>query len=144
MIAVDTNILVYAHRPDSPWHSVARSSVKELAENPAPWAILWPCVHEFLSTATHPRIYRPPSTPLQAIEQVEAWRESPSLALLGEGPDHWETLKRLVSAGRIAGGAVHDTRVAALCLQHGVTALWSADRDFSRFPDLKVVNPLLR
>ena len=61
MIAVDTNILVYAHREESPFHEKALDCITELAEGRASWAIPWPCVHEFFSIATHPRIYDPPS-----------------------------------------------------------------------------------
>ena len=56
MIALDTNLLVYAHRRDSEWHAEATAAVRELAEGPAPWAIPWPCLHEFLAIVTHPRI----------------------------------------------------------------------------------------
>ena len=59
MIAVDTNLLVYAHREDSPWHDAAYARIAELAESRAPWAIPWPCLHEFLAIVTHPRIYAP-------------------------------------------------------------------------------------
>ena len=83
MIAVDTNVLVYAHREDSPWHGAASRVVRDLAEGSAPWAIPWPCLHEFLAIVTR-----------------------------------------------------------ALCIHHNVTELWSADRDFSRFPALTVRNPL--
>ena len=65
MIALDTNVLVYAHREDSPWHEAAHARVAELAEGRAPWVIPWPCLHEFLAIVTHPRIYGPP-TPLAA------------------------------------------------------------------------------
>ena len=61
---------------------------------------------------------------------------------LGEGEAHWPTLRPLLTKARIAGPAVHDARIAALCLQHGVQELWSADRDFGRFVALRVVNPL--
>jgi uncharacterized protein len=143
MIALDTNVLVFAHREDSPFHKQALACVQGLANARSSWAIPWPCVHEFLAIVTHPRIYNPP-TPLRlALEQVEAWMESPSLALLGESDRHWEQLQSLVVAGRIAGPQVHDARIAALCLQHGVRELWSADRDFGRFPDLRVGNPLV-
>lgn len=142
MIAVDTNILVYAHREDSEWHQGARDCVARLAESRSPWALPWPCLHEFLSIVTHPRIFDPP-TPLQtALDQIDAWMESPSLTLLSESPQHWDELRALLKAGRIAGPLVHDARVAALCLQHGVRELWSADRDFGRFPALVVTNPL--
>lgn len=143
MIAVDSNILVYAHREDSEWHAAAYAKLAELAEGRGAWAIPWPCVHEYLAIVTHPRIYSPP-TPLDAaVDQVEAWLESPSLVLLAESDAHWRTLRETLVSGKIAGAQVHDARIAALCLQHGVKELWSADRDFGRFPNLAVVNPLV-
>ena len=142
MIAIDTNLLVYAHREDSPWHDSAIRCVVELAEGRAQWAIPWPCVHEFLAVVTHPRIYMPP-TPLElALDQVAAWIEAPTLVLLGETDGYWEELRRSLAAGRVAGPQVHDARVAALCRHHGITELWTADRDFSRFPDVTCRNPL--
>jgi toxin-antitoxin system PIN domain toxin len=143
MIAVDTNILVYAHREDSPFHEAAFLCVAELADGLASWAIPWPCLHEFLAVATHPRIYTPPTPLAQALDQVEAWLASPTLVLLAETTEHWPRLRALLEAGRVAGPQVHDARVAALCRQHGVRELWSADRDFSRFAGLAVKNPLI-
>ncbi len=141
MIAVDTNILVYAHREDSPFHEAAFRHVAELADGLASWAIPWPCLHEFLAVATHPRIYTPPTPLTRALDQVEAWLRSPTLVLLAESVAHWPTLRAVLANGRISGAQVHDARVAALCRQHGVRELWSADRDFSRFSGLVVVNP---
>jgi len=143
MIAVDSNILVYGHREDSPLHDAAFACLVKLAEDRAPWAIPWPCVHEFLAIVSHPRIFAPPTPLERAIDQVDAWLESPSLVLLAESEDYWLQLRALLRAGRIAGSTVHDARVAALCLQHGVSELWTVDRDFSRFPGLKVRNPLV-
>jgi toxin-antitoxin system PIN domain toxin len=141
LIGVDTNILVYAHREDSPFHVAAFRRVAELAEGRAIWAIPWPCLHEFLVIVTHPRIYAPPSSLARALRQVEAWLESPSLTLLAESAAHWTMLCSLLVDGRVVGPQVHDTRVAALCREHGVRELWSADRDFSRFAGLSVVAP---
>ncbi len=143
MIAVDTNVLVHAHREDSPWHGGASCRMKELAEGKRPWAIPWPCLHEFLAIATHPRIWLPPTPLARAIDQVDAWLESPSVVLLGEGPGYWEKLKGVLDAGRVSGPMVHDARVAALALLHGVEELWTADRDFGRFRGLKTRNPLV-
>ena len=143
MIAVDTNILVYAHRADSEWHEPARRCVKQAAEGRPRWAIPWPCVHEFLAIVTHPRIYRPPTELELALDQVAAWLESPSLELLGETADYFAVLASLLRSGKISGPAVHDARVAALCVVHGVEELWSADRDFGRFAGLVVRNPLV-
>jgi toxin-antitoxin system PIN domain toxin len=143
MIAVDTNILVYAHREDSDWHQAAYQRLALLAEGRAAWAIPWPCIHEFLAIVTHPKIFTPPTPLARALGQVDAWIESPSLVLLTESQVHWERLRSLLLAGKVAGPKVHDARIAALCLQHGVKHLWSADRDFSRFSAVTLVNPLI-
>lgn len=142
MDAVDSNILVYAHRADSPWHAPADRFVQHLAESRAPWAIPWPCLYEFYAIVTHPKIYRPATPPADALIQIDHWLESPTLVLLHEGERFWEALRPLVAKGGVRGGAVHDARVAALCLRHGVKVLHSADRDFSRFPGLRTSNPL--
>lgn len=143
MIAVDTNILVYAHREDASFHEEAYVRVRQLAEGRSTWAIPWPCLHEFLAVVTHPRVFAPPTPLTAAIDQVEAWLESPSLALLGEVDGYWPTLRQVLEAGRVTGPQVHDARVAAVCRHHGVAELWTADRDFGRFPGLVVVNPLV-
>ncbi|MDP2309429.1 MAG: PIN domain-containing protein [Pseudomonadota bacterium] len=137
MIAVDTNILVYAHRSDSPWHALAGARVRELAEGVDDWAIPWPCIHEFLAIVTHPRIYAPPTRLDAALDQVAAWMESPTLVLLSESAAHWPA-----RSGRIAGPRVHDARIAALCQQHGIRELWSAERDFSGLSGVTTRNPL--
>ena len=142
MIAVDTNILVHAHRAESEWHDRAAACVRELAEGRAPWALPWPCIHEFLAISTHPRIWDPPTPAETALDQVDAWIESPSVVLLAETSDYWSELRSQIETGRINGPRIHDARIAALCLAHGVRELWTADRDFSRFTRLATRNPL--
>jgi len=143
LIAVDTNILVYAHRRDSQWHERAADCVRELAEGASTWAIPWPCIHEFLAIVTHERIYSPPSPLGKAVEQVQAWLESPSLVMLAEGTGYLATLTRLLVAAQVRGPRVHDARIAALCIYSNVRELLSADRDFGRFGSLKTRNPLV-
>jgi toxin-antitoxin system PIN domain toxin len=143
VIAVDTNILVYAHRADSTWHEPAKRRVVALAESAAPWAIPWPCVHEFLAIVTHPRRYSPPTPESIARDQVDAWFESPGLVALTETEQHWPTLRKVLEAGHVTGPMVHDARIAALCIEHAIDELWTADRDFGRFPGLKTRNPLV-
>ena len=143
MIAVDSNLLICAHREESPWHEAAATRLTELAEGKAAWAIPWPCLHEFLSIVTHPKIYDP-STPLEtALDQAAAWLEAPGVVLLSEAEGYWEELRAALTSGRVTGPQVHDARVAALCQLYGVEELWSADRDFGRFPNLKTRNPLV-
>jgi toxin-antitoxin system PIN domain toxin len=142
VIAVDTNILVYAHREEAPFHAVATRRLSKLADGPAPWAIPWPCVHEFLGVVTHPRVYRQPTSLSLAIEAVDEWLKTPTLLLFADADEYLPLLRSTLIAGKITGPRVDDAHIAALFRQHGLRELWSADRDFGRFPDLKVVNPL--
>lgn len=143
MIAVDTNILVYAHREDSPWHEEALGRVTELANSGAPWAITWPSLHEFIAIVTHPKIYNPPTPLATALKALQAWQASTGLRMLAEGTGYFKTLSHQATAGKVKGAKIHDARIAAICLHHGVKKLWSADRDFSSFPELVCENPLI-
>src|SRR5690348_8954991 len=129
MIAIDTQLLVFAHRRDAIWHERARDCIAQLAASRTRWAIPLHCIVEFYATATR----RYGSTPEQAIDQVETWLEAPSLAVLSEDSQTWTTLRDLLRAARVVGPVAHDARIAAVCLQHGVTELWTQDRDFLRF-----------
>lgn len=142
MIAVDTNLLIYAHREDSDFHEQAVAALKGLAESGTRWSIPWPCLHEFLAIATHPRIYRPPTPIPLALDAMEVWIGAQGCEMIGEGPGYFDDLTRLITNGKIAGPVVHDARIAAICIHHGVQALWTADRDFSRFASLKTHNPV--
>lgn len=142
MIAVDTNILVYAHREDSAFHDEAYAVIRDLAEGSSAWAIPWPCIHEFLAIVTHPRIYARATPLAAAMRQVNAWMESPTLRLLAEHADYWPRLQQVLSSARVTGSQVHDARIAAICLENGITELLTADRDFGRFRALRVRNPL--
>lgn len=143
MLAVDTNILVYAHRREASEHAAAAKAVRTLAEGSRSWAVPWPCVYEFFSVVTNPRIWaQSASTPKQAWAQLEAWLASPPLRLLGETEQFAVLLARFVTLPRVRGGVVHDARIAALCVAHGVEALLTRDRDFSLFAELRTRDPL--
>jgi hypothetical protein len=117
--------------------------VRELAEGAASWAIPWPCVYEFFSTVTNPRIWKQSaSSPAQAWSQIEAWLGSPSLRLLAETDGFAAILEAYLTLPRVRGPVVHDARVAALCAAHGVEALLTRDRDFSLFGGLRTRDPL--
>ena len=143
MIAFDTNLLVYAHRPESPFHDAATALLSRQATAGRQWALPWPCAHEFLAVVTNPRIYRDPTPMRMALDALRALFESPGLELLSEDEEHLDVLADIALAAQLRGAQIHDARIAALCRAHGVSELWSADRDFSRFPGLKVRNPLL-
>jgi toxin-antitoxin system PIN domain toxin len=143
MIAVDTNILIYAHRAETRWHERAGGAVRGLAEDGRLWAIPWPCIAEFFSAVTGTRVLDDPTPPDAAVAQIDAWVESPTLVLLGEAARNWSLLRNLLLDSKVTGRRVHDGRIAALCIAHGVRELWTADRDFGRFPALRTRNPLV-
>ena len=142
MIAVDTNLLVYAHREDSDFHEEALAVLKDLAQGRIPWALPWPCVHEFIAITTHPRIFNPPSPLPLALNAVGVWIDSPACETIGEGPGYYAVLRDLAFRAKCAGPMVHDARIAAICIHHGIRELWTSDRDFSRFAGLKTRNPV--
>lgn len=142
VIAVDTNILVYAHRAEMPFHEKAKSVVESLAQASSLWAIPWPCLHEFVAIVTNARIFKTPTLLAVAFDVARSLTELPNLNLLSEADGYLEKLQAFALPAKLQGGAIHDARIAAICAYHGVTQLWSSDRDFSRFPALAVRNPL--
>ena len=142
MIALDTNILVYAHRRESRFHAQANDLVKALAEGTPTWSIPWPCIYEFYSVVTNPRIWKDEVTPPNAaLAQIKAWVKAPSLQLLAETKDFSDVLFQVIAQPRVRGPIVHDARIAALCLVHGVEELVTKDRDFQLFPQLQTRDP---
>jgi hypothetical protein len=142
LIAIDTNVLVYAHRREPQGHELAFELLRAFAESSEPWAIPWPCVYEFFSVVTHPRIWKDAaSTPDEAWLQLEAWFDSSGLRLLGETDGFVELLGGFARRARVRGQIIHDARVAAICVAHGVEKLLTRDRDFSLFPELSTENP---
>ena len=123
MIAVDTNLLIYAHHGSAPSHQAALEALQPVFEGTSAWALPWPCVHEFISVATHPGIYTPASTLAQALGFLDSLLGSPQLHLLAESPGYFEKLRDLATAARLKGPRIHDARIAALCLHHGVSEL---------------------
>lgn len=141
MRAVDTNVLIFAEITSSPQHARARAVLRELSEGAAAWAIPWPCAYEFLRVVTHPRVFHP-AVPLdRALRDLHAVLRSPSLILLAETPRHPEVLQTVVEESGATGNLIHDAHIAALCLEHGVTELFTGDRDFRRFTGLTLRDP---
>jgi predicted nucleic acid-binding protein len=93
---------------------------------------------------THPRIFRLPSTLDQCLEEIRNWRARPTFRCIAEGGAYWPNPEKMLVEGRVQGPLVHNARIAAVCVEHGVREFWTIDRDFSRFPPLPVVNPLSR
>lgn len=143
MICLDTNLLVHAHQRESSLHTVAKAYLKKIAEDRAPWRICYHSLIEFYGVVTKKSLWEISTTPSQAFRQIQAWKSSPSLTVLYDNSTSLELLEGLLVAGKVTGPMVHDARIAACCLSNGVRLLHTVDRDFSRFPKLKTVNPLL-
>lgn len=142
MIAVDTNILVYAHRRDTPdWHEPAKACLEQLGSGRAPWGLPWSVAHEFVAVVT--RLKHRPATLGEAIDFIERLVHTDSCVPLAEPPGYLPRFAELATAGRATGLLVFDARIAATCLAHGVRELWTADHDFGRFPSLRTRNPLV-
>ena len=140
MIAVDTNVLVYAHRSDATRHERAMLWLRHLAEGMIPWALPVFCIGEFVRIATHRRVFNPPSSIPQALEAVDVILESPSVRLLTPTRLHWPLLRAAITAGETGGNLVFDAQIAAVCREHGVDRILTEDRDFGRFPFLLTVS----
>lgn len=137
MIAVDTNILVYADREESPLHTTALRAVRQLAEGDEAWAIPIFCVGEFLRVVSHDRLFDPPTPASDAVESMASLLASPSARLLVPGDRYLSLLRSLIAESKVQGNLVFDAQIAAVCLEHGATTLLTEDRDFARFRSLK-------
>ena len=143
MIGIDTNILVYAHRKDMSFHSKADKFLSDLVGDSTSMAIPYPCLSEFLSIVTNPKIFKIPSPREIALEELENFLSLPNVYCIGELTGYFSLFKEISLKAKISGGEYHDTRIAAICIQHEIKVFYSADRDFNRFPKLKIKNPLV-
>jgi uncharacterized protein len=143
VIAIDTNILIYAHLSIFPQHKLALSALQSLISGRQRWGTPWPCVHEFCATVTSSKMAQARLSPAQAFSILERISEAPNFRFLSQSALHLHSLKELVLTSLVTGGAIHDARIAAICIENHVSQLWTADRDFSRFPGINVYNPLI-
>lgn len=139
MIAVDTNVLIYANREESRQHASALRILRRLAEGHEAWALPVFCVGEFLRVVTHERVFDPPTPLPDALEAIESLLASPAVRLLVPGDRYLPLLRGALERSGATGNLVFDAQIAAVCLEHGATTLLTEDHDFSRFPGLSVV-----
>lgn len=138
MIAVDTNILIYAHREEFKEHSIAVLELRRLAEASAAWCLPVAVIAEFLRVVTHPRVLDPPTPIEHALSAIESLMASPSCRVLSPGDRHWPLLRDAIEDSRATGNLVFDAQIVALCREYGVTTILSEDRDFRRFTGIEV------
>jgi toxin-antitoxin system PIN domain toxin len=137
---LDANVLLYAYNADAPQHAAAAAWLNELFSGQEmiglPWATIW----AFLRISTNARLWPNPKPAKEAFEIVREWLDRPGIVILEPGPRHVQILERLVMGHRVSGPMVSDAVMAAIALEYGAI-LASTDRDFSRFTDLRWINP---
>jgi toxin-antitoxin system PIN domain toxin len=143
VLALDTNILVHAHRSGTAHHQAALALLSELSEGPAPYALFWPSLYEFLRVVTHHRVFDPPSPLAAALEAIGDLVAPPVVRVLSETPRHQALLERVIRETRVTGNLIHDAHLVALALEHGVHEILTLDGDFARFPQVASRNPFL-
>jgi len=139
VIAVDTNVLVYAHREETVKHELAKRWLFHLAEGTVPWGLPVFCLEEFLRVVTHRNVFDPPSSMGDALGAIDAVLNSPSIRLLNPGYRYFIHLKAMLLASEATGNLTFDAQIAAVCREQGIRNLLTDDRDFSRFPEISIV-----
>lgn len=141
--ALDANLLLYASDASSSFHERALALLERCAEGPELLYLPWPVVMAYLRIATHPAIFERPLSPEEATANVDALLGQPHVRPLGELDGFWETYRRTTDDLVVRGNLVPDAHLAALLLQHGVTTLWTRDRDFRKFEGIRVRDPFV-
>jgi Predicted nucleic acid-binding protein, contains PIN domain len=142
VIAVDTNLLVYAHRAGCAEHAAARRAIERAAASPDGWCIPLPCVFEFWSVVTHPSCVGGPSPPAVALDFIDSLLSTGETQVLQPGADFAQRCFRKASNLSMSGPRVFDLQIGLIALEAGVTELWTHDAGFVALPGLKVVDPL--
>lgn len=143
MLAVDTNVLVYAADADSPFHGPCRDWLERQRARPNAWYTTWPILYEFLRVTTHPRVMRQPWSATAAWEFVAALLASPGLSVLVPTQRHVDVAGEVIAEQpHLAGNLFHDVHTAILLREHGIARICTRDMDFNRFAFLEVIDPL--
>ena len=142
MIAVDTNLLVYAHRAGCPEHEAARRAIEDAASHRDGWGIPSPCLFEFWSVVTHPSSTGGGSDPAVARAYIEALIQTAGATILPAPPLLAPRCLQIAEQLDVRGPRVFDLQISLTALDAGVTEIWSHDAGFVGFPGLKVRDPL--
>ncbi len=137
MIAVDTNILIYAHRQETERHTLALQQLRSVAEGGQPWGLPVFCIAEFVRVVTHLRVFNPPSELRIALDFIDRLLDSPSVRLLLPGPDFPGTFRRVCESAGVRGNLAFDAQIVAVCVEHGARDIITADHDFTRFEAIR-------
>lgn len=142
MIAIDTNLLVYAQRRHTRQHRAAQRAIERASADRRGWGIPLSCIAEFWCVVTHPASSGGPSPVKEARDFLRALVVSGGASIWTPGTGFWERLIQLATEMKIVGARVFDLQIALTALENGATELWSHDRSFAGLPGLLVRDPL--
>jgi len=137
----DVNVLIYAHRLESPEHRRYADWLRRVAEGPEPFGLSELVASGFVRIVTNPKIWEEPTTPADALEFIARLRRRSNARVLVPGPSSWEIFAQLCLATQARGKLVADAYHAALAIEHGCEFV-TVDGDFSRFAGLRYRHPL--
>jgi hypothetical protein len=138
---LDANILLYAYDRNSLHHEACRVWLEATINADETVALPWQTILAFVRIATNPKATRRPLAAPTACVIVESWLSQPNVVVVDPGDRFWETFREQVLEAQISGPLVTDAALAAVALENGAM-LCSTDRDFRRFKDLRVLDPL--
>jgi toxin-antitoxin system PIN domain toxin len=141
VILPDVNVLVYAHREDTPDHAAYRAWLESVINSDLAYGMADLVLSGFLRIVTHPRIFERPSALDQALAFVADVRDQPNCVLVRPGPRHWAIFEGLCRDANVKGNLVPDAYLAALAIESGSEWI-TTDRDYSRFAQLSWRHPL--
>jgi hypothetical protein len=141
MNLIDVNVLVYAFRDASPDHAAYKKWLETLVNSNKPFGVPDLVLSGFLRVVTHPKIFSPPSTLVEALEFTDALRGAPTRVPVAPGPGHWNIFVQLCRMAKARGNLIADAFLAALAIEWGAV-LVSTDKDYTRFPSLQCKHPL--
>ena len=141
MILLDVNLLLYAYDAATKEHHRARAWLEQRLAGSDEVGLTWHTILSFLRISTAPRMITSPLELGNAVSIVSDWLSQPSVLIVEPTPEHWQIFMQLIPKTRVRGSLIMDAHLAALAIEHGAT-LCTNDRDFSRFPGLKVEYPL--
>jgi toxin-antitoxin system PIN domain toxin len=137
---LDVNVLVYAHREDSPGHRACHDWLLSLARSDEAFGLSDLVLSGFLRVVTHPWVFSPPSPLEAALEFVTQLRDLPNALAIAPGPRHWGIFLDLCRRASARGNLVPDAYLAALAIESGSEWI-TTDRDYGRFPGLRWRHP---
>lgn len=137
----DVNVLVYATHRASPFHDRAKALVEQFLAGPGLVYLLWPVALSYLRIVTHPTLLDAPLTPTAAADNIEQFVSQPHVRLVGEIDGFWPAYRRVADVINPRGNLVPDAHLVALMRQHGISTIWTHDRDFRKFEGITVRDP---